>query len=219
MNMHFQKESGGSLEENRDSLKDGLLNENSVYDYVVNTFKAYADAMVPHSPDLAELYGRIQFYGALESYTAEYLIMSLDSYPTPFAIAAAEILNLAAKQYLMEKGKDPDSPGDSGGLYFAKLSQEDRLKIVDRITSPDGIIYIPAGLTMKQEDIVPVLPALNRLTMMGYYSEWSGYGSTRFMPPDKRMLEYQPIGWGQVGYPGPSRGYRVAGAFDFAQKK
>lgn len=207
------------MEENRDSLKDGLLNENSVYDYVVNTFKAYADAMVPHSPDLAELYGRIQFYGALESYTAEYLIMSLDSYPTPFAVAAAEILNLAAKQYLMEKGKDPDSTRDSGGLYFAKLSQEDRLKIVDRITSHNGIIYIPAGLTMKQEDIVPVLPALNRLTMMGYYSEWSGYGSTRFMPPDKRMLEYQPIGWGQVGYPGPSKGYRVAGAFNFAQKK
>ncbi len=207
------------MEENKDNLKNGLWDENAVYDYVVHTFKAYADAMVPHSPDLAEQYGRIQFYGALESYTAEYLIMSLNSYPTPFAIAAAETLNLAAKQYLMEKGGDPDLEKGLGGLYFTKLSQEDRLKIVDRITSPDGIVYIPAGLTMKQGDIAPVLPALNRLTMMGYYSEWSGYGSTRFMPPDQRILEYEPIGWKQVGYPGPSMGYRVAGAFDFAQKQ
>lgn len=207
------------MAENSDGLKNGLWDENSVYDYVVNTMKAYADAMVPHSPDLAELYGRIQFYGAVESYTAEYLIMSLDSYPTPFAVAVAEILNMAAKQYLMEKGEDPDVPKDSGGLYFSKLSQEDRLKIVDRISSPGGIIYVPAGLTMKQEDIVPVMSALNRLTLMGYYSEWSGYGSTRFMSPDKRMLEYKPIGWEQVGYPGPSKGYRVAGAFNFAQKK
>ncbi|MDF2886594.1 MAG: hypothetical protein K0R23_979 [Lacrimispora sp.] len=219
MNMHFQKESGETLEENRDNLKDGLWDENSVYDYVVNTFKAYADTMVPHSPDLAERYGRIQFYGALESYTAEYLIMSFDGHATPLAVAVAEILNIAAKQYLMEKGGNPDLPGDTGGLYFAKLSQEDRLKVVDRITSPDGIIYIPAGLTTMQGDVVPLLPALNRFTMMGYYSEWSGYGSTRFMPPDKRMLEYQPISWGQVGYPGPSNGYRVAGAFDFAKKK
>lgn len=207
------------MEKNRDNLTHGLVDENAVYDYVVNTFKAYADAMVPHSPDLAERYGRIQFYGASESYTAEYLIMSLDSYTVPLAVAAAEVLNLAAKQYLMEKGEDPDLKKDSGGVYFAELSQEDRLKIIDRLTSPDGIIYIPAGLTMKQEDILPVLPALNRLTMMGYYSEWSGYGTTRFMPPDQRMLEYRPIGWEQVGYPGPSKGYRVAGAFDFAQKK
>ena len=66
--------------------------------------------------------------------------MSLDSYPTPFAIAAAEVLNLAAKQYLMEKGGDSDLPDDSGGVYFLKLTPEDRLKTIDRLTSSDGIV-------------------------------------------------------------------------------
>ena len=175
--------------------------------------------MVPQSPDLAEQYGEIQFYGALESYTAEYLIMSLDSYPTPFAIAVAEVLNLAAKQYLMEKGEDPDLPDDSGGVYFLKLTPEDRLKTIDRIASSDGIVYIPAGLVMKTGDIASVFPALNRLIMMGYYSEWSGYGSTRFMSPNLRVLEYIPISWKQIGYPGPSFGYRIPGAYNFAQKQ
>ncbi|MDK2968808.1 hypothetical protein [Lacrimispora sp.] len=207
------------MKKNIQNLNNGFLDKNVVYDYVVNTFRAYADAMIPQSPNLAKQYGKIQFYGALESYTAEYLIMSLDSYPTPFAIAAAEILNLAAKQYLMDKGEDWDLPDDSGGVYFLKLTPEDRLKTIDRITSTDGIIYIPAGLLMKPGDIAPVLPALNRLTMMGYYSEWSGYGSTRFMSPNLRVLEYIPISWKQIGYPGPSLGYRIPGGYKFVQKQ
>ena len=194
-------------------------NEQAIYEYVVNTFRAYAEAMIPHSPGLAEQYGRIQFYGALESYTAEYLMMSLDSYLVPLAIPAAEALNMAARQYLLETLESPDLPVEPAGLYFMQLSPLDRLNVVDRLSGPDGIIYIPAGLSVRQEEVAPVLPALNRLAMMGYYSEWSGYGSTRLMPPTSRVLEYWPISWEQVGYPGPSLGYRVAGAFAFAQKE
>lgn len=194
-------------------------NEHAIYDYVVNTFRAYAEAMIPHSPGLAEQYGRIQFYGALESYTAEYLMMSLDSYLVPLAIPAAETLNMAARLYLQEMSDSLDFSEDPEGLYFMQLPPVDRLNVVDRLSSPDGIVYIPAGLSVRQEDVVPVISALNRLTMMGYYSEWSGYGSTRLMPPTRRVLEYWPISWEQVGYPGPSLGYRVAGAFAFAQKE
>jgi hypothetical protein len=49
--------------------------------------------------------------------------------------------------------------------------------------------------------------SLVRLTMLGYYSEWYGYGSTRFLNPDQRILETTPISWQQINYPGPSLSY------------
>ena len=102
--------------------------------YTNETFQAFADAVIPRTPRLAEEYGKIQYFGALDLHTDEYLF-----------------------------------------LTFA---------------------YSFVG-------------SLIRFTMMGYYSEWSGYGSTRLEAPDQRKLEYFPLSWKQVGYPGPSLGYRA----------
>ena len=107
--------------------------------YTQETFKAFVDAIIPRSPGLAQEYGKIQYFGALDFQTDEYLILSLNSYDIPFNITGS----------------------------------------------------------------------LNRFTMMGYYSEWYGYGSTRLEVPDQRRLEYFPLSWQQVGYPGPSLGYRA----------
>jgi hypothetical protein len=102
------------------------------------TLKAFVDAIIPRSPGLAEEYGKIQYFGALDLHTYEYLIMTLSSYSIP-------------------------------------------------LTNPLAV----------------------RFVMMGYYSEWSGYGSTRLEEPAQRRLEYNPLSWKQVGYPGPSLGYRA----------
>lgn len=104
------------------------------------TFQAYVDAVIPRSPRLAEEYGKIQYFGALDLHTDEYLILTLNH----------------------------------NSISWAESES-----------------------------------ALNRITMMGYYSEWSGYGSTRLEKPDQRRLEFFPISWKQVGYPGPSLGYRA----------
>lgn len=52
-------------------------------------------------------------------------------------------------------------------------------------------------------------------TMFGYYSEWSGYGTTRLAPPNERKFEYAPISWKQVEYPGPSLGYHALRPYQF----
>lgn len=64
-----------------------------------------------------------------------------------------------------------------------------------------------AGLVLNITD------AINRLVMFGYYSEWSGYGTTRLAPPTRRRLEEFPVGWTQSAYPGPSYGYRELRGF------
>ncbi len=143
-----------------------LWDEDILNNYVSDTFQTFADAVIPRSPGLAELYGRIQYYGASDLYTAEYLIMSLDSLSVPLAVPAAELLNKTADRY-------------------------------------------------GQEDILPVILSLNRLAMMGYYSEWPGYGNTRLESPNQRTLEYYPVSWEQIGYPGPSLGYRAARSYSY----
>lgn len=63
--------------------------------------------------------------------------------------------------------------------------------------------------------VTSVANSLLSYTMMGYYSEWSGYGSTRLANPNERILECYPISWRQVGYPGPSLGYRGLREYKF----
>lgn len=60
-------------------------------------------------------------------------------------------------------------------------------------------------------DILPVIGT----TMMGYYSEWYGYGSTRLNEPNQRVLEFYPFSWKQIGYPGPSLGYHALRSYQF----
>lgn len=99
------------------------------------------DEIIPRTPDLAEEYGEIQLYGALDLDVDQYVISIL---------------------------------------------QEENI-------APNEIYDIN----------------INRLVTMGFYSEWSGYGSTRLKPPNERVFEFPPISWKQVGYPGPSLGYHA----------
>ncbi len=192
-----------------------MWDEAAINEYVADTFKAFADTMVPRSPDLAEMYGIIQYYGALDFNTDEFLIMSLDSLFTPMTITAAELLNAAARQYLYEKNDERNEDAASDGKYFLRLTPDERFAAMAMLTGPEGVTYFPVQENMGLDEIVPVFPTLNRLTFMGYYSEWWGYGSTRLLPPNQRVLEFYPGSWEQIGYPGPSQGYRVARSFNY----
>lgn len=184
------------------------------YEYLTDTFKAFADAIIPRSPELAQQYGRIQYYGALDQYTGDFIILSLNSLAVPMALPVADTLNMAAEQFLYrereERKAGEEFPGSSA---FFSLSPIERLQVTGMLFQPEGIAYFPALDQTSQEEVFLVLPFLIRLSMMGYYSEWAGYGTTRQNPPDQRTLEYYPESWGQVGYPGPSPGYRLAGAY------
>lgn len=48
-----------------------------------------------------------------------------------------------------------------------------------------------------------IVGALNRIPAFGFYSEGWGYASTRLASTEERAQTNQPVGWEQVGYPGP----------------
>jgi hypothetical protein len=77
----------------------------------------------------------------------------------------------------------------------------------------------PAELPVPYQNnpilVISIITVLIRFAMMGYYSEWAGYGSTRLYSPNERELENHPISWKQTGYPGPSLGYRALRTYQF----
>ena len=176
------------------------------------TFQALVDAIIPRTPGLAEEYGRIQFFGALDLHIDEYITLSLNNYYIPMAKATAEMLDVAAEQLVIMDGNKRlvNFSRFMGGSSFASMDPSDRLRALMLLEQLNSYLAdLPIPFQENPELILYITSALNRFTMMGYYSEWSGYGSTRLETPNERKLEYYPISWKQVGYPGPSLGYRA----------
>ncbi|WP_394522671.1 hypothetical protein [Lacrimispora sp. JR3] len=196
-------------------VSDISVLENDENGYVMDTFKAFVDTLIPRSEVLAEMYGAIQYYGALDFSTEDFLVMSLDSLYTPMTLTGAELLNAAAKQYLYDKEDERSEDASADGKYFLRLTPDERFEAMAMLLGPDAVNYFPVQEDIGLDEIVPVFPTMNRIVMMGYYSEWWGYGSTRDLPPNERVLQYFPGSWEQVGYPGPSLGYRVARSYNY----
>lgn len=180
--------------------------------YTTETFKALVDAVIPRTPGLAEEYGKIQYFGALNLHTYEYLIITLNYYFIPMSEPTAVMLDMAADQliFIGENTRLLDFSQFPGGGTFAALAPVDRfraLTLLDELKV--NLSDLPMPYTDNPGFVTTFAGILTRYTMMGYYSEWFGYGSTRLMPPDDRKLEFYPLSWSQVGYPGPSLGYRV----------
>lgn len=175
-----------------------------------DTFQAFVDAVVPRSPELAEEYGKIQYFGALDLHTDEYMVLSLNSYYIPLAEAMAEALDIASEQLTVLDGDNQLFRMSPEGVMFASLDPIDRFRALTLLEQNQ--LYFAELMAPLLNDpglILSAMGMLNRFTMMGYYSEWSGYGSTRLDAPDRRRLEFYPLSWKQVGYPGPSLGYRA----------
>lgn len=181
--------------------------------YTWETFKAFVDVIIPRTPKLAEEYGAVQYFGALDLHTDEYLLITLNNYFIPLAEPMALLIDEMTTRFILTEGNERLA----NILRYPERGRFVALNTADRIYPMALLDFIQHDRELynlvKSEDnsrryVVSIINTLNRDTMMGYYSEWSGYGSTRLDAPNRRILEYYPLSWEQIGYPGPSLGYR-----------
>jgi hypothetical protein len=127
----------------------------------------------------------------------------------PLSDATAELLDIGARELIAkDKAMDRQKLFSNGGS-FASLSRDDRLRVLALLEQLDiDLRSLPAPYRYNTGLIQFIIDSLNRFVILGYYTEWSGYGSTKFDIPDQRILEQFPLSWEQVGYPGPALGYR-----------
>ncbi|WP_239696924.1 hypothetical protein [Paenibacillus oryzisoli] len=189
-------------------------------EHIRTTFIALVEAIVPNMPDVA-VYGAEQAAGAVELGIHDYLIWELDHNLSlfvgyylaniPMASSTAMLLNAGAAQLIASgKAQDPRLHVVWGGGPFASLSCRDRIRVLAMLEHLDvDLGCLPPPYKNDGGLVTFIVDYLNRGTMFGFYSEWSAYGSTRLNTPTCRILEYFPVSWRQVGYPGVSKGYRA----------
>jgi hypothetical protein len=179
--------------------------EDKSLDEVIMTMQALVDVVIPRSPDLAREFGMIQYFGGLDENVDEYMVLTLQNQYFPLAAFAVDILNTVV--YL--RCIDEDSEYSQVYRFFEapeKLRLDTLLQIREYAQSPENI---PPILSDSADMLMNIYSMLIRFPMMGFYSEWSGYGSTRLFPPSERVLQYRPISWEQIDYPGPSYGHHA----------
>jgi hypothetical protein len=183
------------------------------------TFRALADAMIPYTPHQAAVLGSSQMNGAACVGLEDFIIWDLDhAFPLEigvshnlFSTQTAILLDEAALNLIYSGQTDSvaiSTKYKKGGL-FTLLSPQDRFRaisLLEKLDIPLGAL--PAPYTNNAGLVVMIAGILNGLPTFGYYSEWGGYGTTRSRNPNQRILEYFPLGWTQIGYPGPAYGYR-----------
>jgi hypothetical protein len=194
-------------------------NSNASLQSTNDTFIALVDAIIPRTPILAQIYGEIMYYGALDLDIDEYVIMNLNFATFPLARLTSELLNLAARQYLLEEGTKRtevrydyryNNRNSSRKLQEASIFQEldrrDRFRAISLLEENESF-FSNDVLFYEYPSLLTTVGSLNRLTVLGYYSEWFGYGATKLNSPDERIFQFEPLSWEQVSYPGPSLGY------------
>lgn len=72
----------------------------NIYRQTQDTYKALVNTIIPRTPGLAYEYGIAQYYGALDLHTDEYIIFTLNSLTIPLAQPAADMLNIAARNFI-----------------------------------------------------------------------------------------------------------------------
>lgn len=188
-----------------------------VSSYTQASFRALTDALLPSSLPQSS-YEPI--YCATDMGVHDYIIYALDhdisiqqqlhhtiillSHPT------AMMLDIAATQLVtsLQAQPYPQSLFPGGGM-FSCLARKDRIRTLSALENLEVDLYtLPSPFQNNAGLVKNITDALNRFSMLGYYSEWPAYGSTRLLSPNQRRLEFFPINWQRVGYPGVSFGYR-----------
>lgn len=135
--------------------------------------------------------------------------LGLNEMPFNLSDSTAYVLDIAANQLIQNNQaimvhNDPIFPGG----WFTTLSRRDRLKAVMILEGLKvNVENLPFPYTNNPGFLLNMMDGLNRLILFGFYSEWIGYGEARFHPTTYQ-LAFLPPSWLQVGYPGPSFGYR-----------
>ncbi|AOY77919.1 hypothetical protein [Clostridium formicaceticum] len=178
------------------------------------TFKAFVDAIFPRTHEEPS--------GALDLHTEEFLIWVLDhllsltivkkNVNIPMANVTAEMLNIAAKE-LIDKGENkksvnPDIMQEKG--VFAALDPSDRFRTISLLEELRlDLANLPVPFWNNSGVVLAITSVLTLLTVFGHYSEWCAYDSTKLETVEKRIIQEFPVSWKEVGYPGPSKGYRA----------
>ncbi|MFC7157516.1 hypothetical protein ACFQPA_18980 [Halomarina halobia] len=134
----------------------------------------------------------------------------------PYAPVFTVVFDLVAAEFLA-RGQNEESPAPNGqfpgGGTFTRLAPRDRLRCLWTIVDGGAVDRLDELLSPMVPDVGIlkfVVMAINGLHGFGYYTEWSGYGSTKTATPNDRELE-TPAGEvqsrRQSGYPGPAPGY------------
>lgn len=184
------------------------------------TFEALVAAVIPETSDLTGKQDHFQSYGALECNLHEYQIWSLDhslsqtilkvGINVHLAKPTAKMLNIAAKQLINNAGnKEPiNSLILCQGKEFVALSPSDRLRAIALLEQLKvNSLSLPLPFWNNPGLVLSIIGTIMMFSTIGYYSGWSGYGSSSLETPEKREVEDFPICWKQTGYPGPSKGY------------
>ncbi|MEA4926196.1 MAG: hypothetical protein VB084_12910 [Syntrophomonadaceae bacterium] len=182
------------------------------------TFKALNDTVIPQP---LKKQGQMQSADVLEHSIDAYQAWTLNHSLSPIvfklvlniylAKPTAKMLDAAARQLIKNNGhKEPVNPvilNEAGGA-FAALAPSDRLRALSLLeqlkVSPSSL---PFPFLINSGLVLSVTGTLIMLTTIGYYSGWTGYGSTSLEAPEKRTIEGFPASWKQAGYPGPAKGY------------
>ena len=191
-------------------------------------FKSLAGSIVPNTPALTEQ--DTYSIEALNLHTDEYQIWILNHYVSLklilgnsniyLANATAGMLNVAARQLITAgRNKQLISPTvlhEEGP--FAALEATDRCRTITLLEQLQAdLASLPFPFRNNPGIVLALISIITMLATNGYYSEWSGYGSTRLEPPDRRKIEHFPASWKQIGYPGPSNGYHALRGYLFNQ--
>ncbi|WP_342757315.1 hypothetical protein [Kineothrix sedimenti] len=180
---------------------DDLIDDFSM-PHFLDTCMAFVEAIVPWTPRLAAEYGEIQYPGAVDALTYEYLVLSLYELGNVALLkSTVKTLDMAARELVISGGNEFSMDIMGGGtINFAALVPSDRLAALNILKQQELSSYNSPMFTNKY-----VVDLLVKMTMMGYYSEWFGYGSTRLDEPNQRIFEFMPFSWQQVSYPGVDR--------------
>lgn len=179
--------------------------DTGVYQQMEGIFQALVDAIIPRTPELAELYGSVMYYGALDLLTDQYLIMMLNEYFPSLAEPLSELLTILVNESIELDRRERI-------LYYPgnvreSITAQDWLRVFTLLQHiKDGFSDL-STIYERYPGLFTIAGSLYRFTLMGYYSEWFGYGSTRFLIPDERTFQFRPESWEQVSYPGPALSY------------
>lgn len=199
--------------------------------HIKATFQALADAIVPATPWLSLMQGSEHAGDGMDLNLDEFITWCLDYYLAvqgvinviniPLSGPTAGLLDAAADRLIATGGiKDLRHSEFSGGGAFASLSRDDRCRAIALLEHNNIELRVLPPPYQNNAGLVKfIADALNRFVVFGYYSEWSGYGTTRLALPDNRVLERLPAGWQEVQYPGPSNGYRKLRRYKLSEFK
>jgi hypothetical protein len=188
--------------------------------YVRGTLAALVDAVVPETPELAEL-GEEHVPGGLEAGLDELLhervnqlqeadggIWGALGYDTvPLGPLVAALLEFAALELVVRREREegfrsPDSAFSVGP--FSRLAPRDRLRAV-RMLESEGVVPRLAEDNENLGIVQYLAGATVVLVQFCYYTELTGDGADG---------DGGSQGWTQAGYPGPADGYAVSMGYE-----